>query len=127
MVGVGEAREKRSPMPLLAAGGLFMVVVAGGEVTAEEKSPQSAPKLSFRAVAVGCGGGGVCFGGGVGFMSKKLPPLSDDLVIEGPLEWPMGDVRPENGDALAACCSGGEVKESEPKASPSPPSACALD
>lgn len=45
---------KRSPMSLLAAGGLFIAETgAGGETAADEKSPQSPPKLSFRGAGAG--------------------------------------------------------------------------
>lgn len=73
-----------------------------GAATADEKSPKSAPKLSLRAAVVRCccEGGDVGFGGGVGFMSKKLPPLSEDLAREACREWPVGDVRPEKGAAF---------------------------
>ena len=77
---IGEPRLKRSPMPLVAAdaGGLL---VLDGEAKAVEKSPKSPPKLSLRGA---CEGGEVAFGGGAGFVSKKLPPdnglgLLDDV------------------------------------------------
>jgi len=68
----------------------------------------------------------VFFGGGVGFISKKLPPLNEDLFIDGAREWPVGDVSPEKGSGLACCC-GADENDREPKASPKPPSACAFD
>jgi len=101
---------------------MVTIVLGAGDMTAEEKSPKSPPKLSFRAVMTD----GVFLGGGAGFMSKKLPPLNADLVVEGCRAWPVGDVRPEKGAGLADCC-GGEVNDREPNASPRPPSACAFD
>jgi hypothetical protein len=61
-------------MLLVAAGGLLVVT---GEA-ADEKSPKSPPKDSFRGAAVmGCDGGDVGFEGAAGFMSKKDPPLRE--------------------------------------------------
>ena len=65
----GVDMSKRLLMVLVVAGGLL----AGGEA-AEEKSPKSLPKLVLR----GCAGAG--FAGAVGLVSKKEPPLSEDLV-----------------------------------------------
>ena len=112
-------------MPLLVAVvGLFIVDWAGiGDEKPPVKSPKSLPKLSFRAAGIVCVG----LGGGAGLLSKKLPPLNADLVTEGCLACPVGAVKPEKGADLAGCACGVEVKESEPKASPIPPSACALD
>jgi hypothetical protein len=82
--GAGAPRSKRSPMLLLFAGGLFVVLeVDGMGGDAEEKSPQSPPKLSFRGAETGCVGGDVGFAGAAGFMSKKDPPLRDDFGADG--------------------------------------------
>lgn len=96
--------SKRSPMLLLAAGGLFIADTgAGSEGAAEEKSPQSPPpKLSFRGAGADCTGGDIGLVGWDGFMSKKEPPLMAGLEVEDACrEWPVGDVRPANGDGLA--------------------------
>ena len=100
--------ENRSLMPLpLVADMDGLADLVGGDA-ADEKSPKSAPKDSFLEVFVA---GAV----GVGFMSKKLPPLRAkgfDWCV-----WPVGEVKPENGAAglLAAGC---EEKERDPNASP---------
>lgn len=73
--------SKRSVIVLAAAGGLFVALekdgiaagAAGGEA-ADEKSPKSPPKLSFRACGVG-------FAGAAGLESKKDPPLRADLLV----------------------------------------------
>ena len=80
--------SKRSPIVLLAAGGLL---TGGGVEVADEKSPKS-PKLLFGC-RTGCGGGDVTLGGGAGFASKKLPPLSADLFAEDCRKWPAGAVK----------------------------------
>ena len=90
---MGPDISKRSPI----AGGLFTLVGKGGDAAAEEKSPKSPPKDSFRGAGIG---GDVGLGGGAGLASKKEPPLSEDLVAEGCLVWPVGEVRPANGDGL---------------------------
>lgn len=97
--GAGAETSKRSPMLVVAAGGLLVTELNdGGEAAAVEKSPKSPPKLSFLAVVMGSEGGEVGFGGGAGLASKKLPPLNaDDLLNEAFLVCPAGDVKPENG------------------------------
>lgn len=65
-------REFIALVGLEAGGGDF--VVGAGEGAAE-KSPKSLPKSLAKELAVGCEGGDIGFGGGVGLMSKKLPPL----------------------------------------------------
>ena len=72
----GVDMSKRSPILLAAAGGLLVEVT--GEA-AEEKSPKSPPKLSLRGTGAG---GDVGFAGAAGFMSKKEPPLRDDLFVD---------------------------------------------
>lgn len=53
-------------------------------------------------------------------MSKKEPPLREDLVAEDWRVWPVGDVRLAKGEGfVAGCC--GEVKERELNASFMPP------
>lgn len=106
--------------PPPGGGGLLFVV---GEAIAEEKSPKSPPKLGCRAFCMG--GEVVCFGGGAGLASKKLPPLSG---LEACRVLFVGDARPEKADGFAVACVGcGELKDREPNASPSPPSDCAFD
>lgn len=103
----GEFMSKRSPMPLLAAGGLFIGGFGGGGgEAADEKSPQSPPKLSFRGAragaAAGWEGGDMGFAGGEGFMSKNDPPLRAGFEVEEACrECPVGEVRPANGEGLA--------------------------
>ena len=86
----------------VVAGGFF--VTLGVNVTGEaaEKSPQSPPKLSFRGTVACWTGGGAGFAGAAGFMSKNEPPLRDDFVAEGCRAWLDGEVRPANGEGLAA-------------------------
>lgn len=122
---------KRSPMLLLAMGGLFIADTgAGGDAAAEEKSPQSPPKLSFRGagIAEGCEGGDMGFEGCTGFISKNEPPLNAGLEFdEACRECPVGEVRPANGDGFA-CWAGGDCpNESELKASVIPPKDCEFD
>jgi hypothetical protein len=74
---IGEDMSKRSPIELVAAGGLLTVLLATGDA-ADEKSPKSPPKDSFRGA-----GGDVGFGGGVGFTSKKDPPLNAGFEVDG--------------------------------------------
>ena len=123
----GELRSKRESM-LLG----FVFVFGGGDLVvlevdvigeaAEEKSPQSPPKLSLRGAGVGWVGGEVGFAGAAGFMSKKEPPLSDGcFVVEGCLVCPEGEVRLAKGEGLAAGCW---VKERELNASFIPPKDC---
>lgn len=88
--------SNRSPIELLAAGGLFADAVDG----AEEKSPKSAPKLLLGCRVVGCcTGGEICFGGGAGLASKKPPPDNGggDFTWDACLEWPLGGAKLENG------------------------------
>lgn len=120
--------SNRSPMLLLVAGGLFMPVGGGGGEAAEEKSPQSLPKLSLRGAGAGCEGGDIGLLGCAGFMSKKEPPLKAGLdVDEACRECPVGEVRPAKGDGLACCAGGDWLKDSELKASFIPPKDCAFD
>ena len=123
----GASMLKRSLMPLLEKAAELLVVdwAGAGAEKPPEKSPKSLPKLSFRADGID-GGGGVGLGGGAGFASKKLPPLSTELVTEGCLAWPVGGAKPEKGTDLVGCVCEGEAKDSEPKASPIPPNACAF-
>lgn len=93
--------SNKSPIELLAAGGL-LAEVAGD---ADEKSPKSAPKLSLGLCVdtIGCTEGDACFGCGGGcFESKNPPPLNGggDLTCEACLECPVGAVKLENGVAL---------------------------
>ena len=101
--------EKRSPMLLVVTGGLLVALEVDVTGEAAEKSPQSPPKLSLRSAGAGAGaacciGGDVGFAGAAGFMSKKEPPLREDVVAEGCRLWPGGDVRPANGEGFAAGC-----------------------
>lgn len=77
--GSGADISKRSPIVLLAAGGLFADVTGDG---ADEKSPKSAPKLLLGGRFVAWIGGDVGFEAGAGFASKNPPPLSGggDLI-----------------------------------------------
>lgn len=83
--GAGADISKRSPIELLAGGGLL--ADAAGD--AEEKSPKSFPKLllawwdTYDGGEVGFGGGA---GAAAGLISKNPPPLRDDFCIEGCLE-----------------------------------------
>jgi hypothetical protein len=98
--------------------GLLLVMDdwGAGEV-AEEKAPKSESK-SLCAKEV-------CLGGTAGLASKKLPPLSADVVgfaAEACFALPAGGMKLEKAAGLAGCCVG-EENESDPKASPNPPSA----
>ena len=121
--------SNRSPIPLPeTVEGVLIVDWAGiGAAKPPAKSPKSLPKLSFRAAGIVCEAVCAGLGGGAGLLSKKLPPLSADLFSDGCLAWPVGGVNPAKGADLTGCACGGEEKDSEPKASPIPPSACALD
>jgi len=58
-------------------------------------------------------------------VSKKLPPLSADVVgfdTEVCFAWPAGGMKLEKAAGLGGCCAG-EENDSDPKASPNPPSA----
>lgn len=123
VAGVGcEPRSNKSPILMDGADGPSVLGFPVGEVTADEKSPKSPPKLSVR---LDCMIGDDCFGGGAGFTSKKLPPLSGFcLLIEVCLELLDGDVRLENG-ADFVCDDCGE-KEREENASFNPPRVCAF-
>ena len=123
--GAGALRSKRESMLLGFAGsGLAVLDVDVVGEAAEEKSPQSPPKLSLRGAGVGWVGGEVGFAGAAGFMSKKEPPLSDGcFVVEGCLVCPEGEVRLAKGEGLAA----GEVKERELNASFIPPKGWEVD
>ena len=87
-------------MLLVFTGGLFAEVIGGGDA-AEEKSPKSPPKDSFRGAVKGWDGGEACLGGGGGFASKKEPPLSADFEADGCLVWPVGEVRFAKGEGFA--------------------------
>jgi hypothetical protein len=103
--GAGADMENRSPMLLVFAGGLLAAPEVDVTGEAAEKSPQSPPKLSLRGAGAACGiGGDVGFAGAAGFMSKNEPPLRDDFVADVCRLWPGGDVRPANGEGLAAGC-----------------------
>lgn len=117
----GDLRSNKSPILLDAAGWPPAIWLPIGDVTADEKSPKSPPTLSFR---LDCVGGDDGFGGGAGFMSKKLPPLNGlGVFIELCLEWLDEDVRLENGAGFV-CDVCGEAKERDENASFSPPRAC---
>jgi hypothetical protein len=102
--GEGAPMLKRAPMLLVATGGLFVVLDVDVTGEAAEKSPQSPPKLSFRGAGACWIGGDVGFAGAAGFMSKNEPPLREDFVADVCRVWPDGEVRPANGDGLAAGC-----------------------
>ena len=126
--GAGAERSKRESMllGLVFVGGRFgwvLEVDVIGEA-AEEKSPQSPPKLSLRGAEMGWVGGEVGFAGAAGFMSKKEPPLREGFVAEGCLVWPDGEVRLAKGEGLAAGCW---VKERELNASFIPPKGWEVD
>lgn len=60
------------------------------------------PKVLLAAAGAGAGAAGCCrggeksLGGGAGFGSKKLPPLSELFWVE----WPVGEARLENDEAV---------------------------
>lgn len=81
----GEDISKRSPILLVLAGGDLVVVIGDA---LEEKSPQSPPKLSFRAAVAVTGAGA--------FVSKNDPPLSADRETLG-ADGTVGDARLEKG------------------------------
>lgn len=122
--GAGADMSNKSPIELLAGGGLL--ADAGGD--AEEKSPKSFPKLllawweTYDGGEVGFGGGA---GAAAGFISKKLPPLNDDFCIDGCFECPVGGAKLEKGADLEGIVL--EDIDSEPKASSIPLSDCVFD
>ena len=114
--GAGADMSKRSPILLAVVGGGLFVVVTGGKA-AEEKSPKSPPKLSFRGAATGgCEGGDMGFEDAAGFMSKKDPPLRADLAAGCCFVWPAGGEKLVKGDGFG-CVFGGEANDSELNAS----------
>jgi hypothetical protein len=116
--GAGAPISNRSPMPELVGTGDLVDICAGAGAGADVKSPKSPNPLDMRA---GCGlaaGAAEGLGGGVGFASKKLPPLIE-LVRDA------GEVRFEKAEGLGCCCccceTDGPPKFKPPKASAMPP------
>ena len=87
--GAGADMSNRSPMLLLAGGGPFVDWTGD----ADEKSPKSAPKLSFRGTCVGAEIGMVDFVTEAGLVSKNEPPLKADLDAEGCRICPAAEPR----------------------------------